>query len=263
MGSAHPTVISVIAAETQGDVRILTLDRPERRNAMVPELMAALADRVRRCAREAGPRGLVLTGSGSAFCVGADLKWLAAQSEPGEAVGTLVAAHHAAVRALLEAPLPVVAALNGPAAGGGLSLALAADYRIATPTASFTAAYFRLGLPPDGGSSAFLVRSIGAARAMELLLTNRTLSADEALAWGLVSEVVPADALLERAAQAASGFSAVPAETLLRTRRLLETALSQPIEAQLDAEKAAMRAAAASPSFRESLDAFVRRSGRP
>ena len=225
---------------------------------MVPEMMSALANAL----GETGPaRALILTGAGPAFCVGADLEWLGAEANPGEAVGTLVAAHHAAVRAIRAAPVPVVAAVNGAAAGGGMSLALACDYALASAEASFTAAYFRLGLPPDGGNSAFLARSVGPHRAMELLLSNRRLSAAEALAWGLVAEVVPPERLLDRAREVAAGFAGVPRETLLASRALLDSAAGQTLEAQLDAEEAAMRAAAGQPAFGEALRQFRNRPG--
>jgi 2-(1,2-epoxy-1,2-dihydrophenyl)acetyl-CoA isomerase len=117
----------------------------------------------------------------------------------------------------------------------------------------------RLGLPPDGGNSAFLVRTVGAARAMELLLTNRSLSADEALAWGLVNEVVPPERLLEHAREVAASFVAVPAETLLATRGLLDGATCRPLAAQLDDEEAAMCAAARRDDFRAAVRAFIQR----
>ena len=138
-----------------------------------------------------------------------------------------------------------------------LSLALAADLRIASTRATMTAAYFRLGLPPDGGTSAFLARSIGAARAVQLLLTNRILSADEMLAWGLLHQVVAPESLLDRACDLASSLTQVPPATLLATRALLDRAASDSLLAVLDAEELAMRTAARSPEFRAALDAFV------
>jgi 2-(1,2-epoxy-1,2-dihydrophenyl)acetyl-CoA isomerase len=247
--------------ERQG-VLIVALDRPERRNAMVPELMLALTERVRQAslAAEAGRlRALVLTATDPAFCVGADLKWLAGLGDPGDGVVSLVAAHHEAVRALLAVPIPVVGALNGAAAGGGLSLALATDLRVASTRATITAAYFRLGLTPDGGNSAFLVRSIGAARSMELLLTNRSLSADQALGWGLVNEVVPPEALIDRACELASSLYPIPPATLLASRTLLDRAASDSLLTVLDAEELAMRTAARSLHFRAALDGFLNR----
>jgi len=223
---------------------------------MLPEMMDALAERARR----SGNRPIVLTGVGTAFCVGADLKWLGTCADPAAGVADLVARHHAAVLALLAAPVPVVAAINGAAAGGGLSLALASDYRVAAASATFTAAYFALGLPPDGGNSAFLTRTIGWGRSMELLLTNRTLSAQQALAWGLVNEVVADGQLLERARQFATSLPRVPPATLLATRDLLDAAAGEGgIQNQLQREALAMRSAARQPAFRAALHASLNR----
>lgn len=244
-----------------GGIRLLYLDRPERRNAMVPEMMDALTSSIRTADQDSQVRALVLTGSGTAFCVGADLKWLAGQEDPADGIARLVASHHAAVRALQEAGVPVVAAVNGPAAGGGMSLALAADYRLASMGASFTAAYFRLGLTPDGGNSTFLVRAVGAARAMELLVTNRTLRAVEAHSWGLVSTVVPSGRLQADSLAAARSMAdlRVPRETLLATRALLDAAPARGLEEQLAAEEAAMVEAARRPAFPQGLQAFLAR----
>ena len=247
----------MIATQARNGVAVITLNRPERHNAMVPQMVAELGEQVRAVGGAAATKGVVLTGAGPSFCVGADLRWLAGCADPGEAVATLVATHHAVIRALREAPVPIVAAVNGVAAGGGLSLALAADYRVAALGASFVTAYSRLGLTPDGGTSAFLARAVGAARAMELLLSNRPLAAGEARAWGLVAEVVPSGALLDRACAVAAAVAHVRGETLLAIRRLLDTATSQPLDAQLDLEEKAMRASAASGAFKEALRRFL------
>src|SRR5690242_14787064 len=216
---------------------------------MTPEGMAELTETLR------APEGtaIVLAGAGSAFCLGADLKWLGSLADAGQGVAALVHEHHAAVRAILDAPVPVVAAVNGAAAGGGMSLALAADYVVAGPGAGFTAAYFRLGLTPDGGNSAFLPARVGAARAMALLLTNRTLRGAEAVEWGLAAEL--AGDPLARACELAGSFEAVPGDTLRASRRLLSPGL----EARLDAEEAAVSAAAQRPEFSRALAAFLAR----
>lgn len=248
----------MLAAHHQDDLTTLALDRPDRRNTLVPELLVELAAQLR--ALPADTRAVVLTGSGDqAFCLGADLTWLGSLADPAAGVARLVAAHHQAVRALRQAPVPVVAAVNGAAAGGGVGLALAADYRVASLGASFTAAYFRLGLTPDGGASSFLARAIGSARALDLLLSNRTLSADEAFAWGLVNGVVPAGALRQRARAVATRLAGVAPETLRETRRLLDTATARPLDAQLDEEERAMVAAASRPAFGEALRRFLER----
>jgi 2-(1,2-epoxy-1,2-dihydrophenyl)acetyl-CoA isomerase len=216
---------------------------------MTPEGMAELTETLR------APEGtaFVLAGAGSAFCLGADLKWLGSLADAGQGVAALVHEHHAAVRAILDAPVPVVAAVNGAAAGGGMSLALAADYVVAGPGAGFTAAYFRLGLTPDGGNSAFLTARVGAARAMALLLTNRALRGAEAVEWGLATEL--ADDPLARACEAAEGFAGVPGDTLRTARRLL----APDLEARLDAEEEAVSAAARRPEFSRALAAFLAR----
>jgi 2-(1,2-epoxy-1,2-dihydrophenyl)acetyl-CoA isomerase len=242
----------VLEHETRGEVHVVRLAR----NAMVPELMDALLDFVQHVKPNA-TQAIVLTGAGRAFCLGADLKWLGTCLDPAGGVAELVARHHAAVLALLAAPVPVVAAINGAAAGGGLSLALATDYRVAAQRATFTAAYFALGLPPDGGNSAFLTRTIGQARTMEMLLTNRRLSAEQALEWGLISEVVPDEDLLERACELAASLVRVPPQTLLATRRLLDSVGAEDLPSHLQREALALRGAARHPHFRAALRAFL------
>ena len=230
--------------EDRGEVTVLSVPR-----TMTPEGMAELA----KALRAPGGTAFVLTGAGSAFCLGADLKWLASLADPGEGVATLVAAHHSVVRAIRDAAGPVVAAVNGAAAGGGMSLALAGDYVVAGPAASFTAAYFKLGLTPDGGNSVFLPSLLGPSRAMELLLTNRTLPADDAREWGLIAEVA-ADPEA-RARELTQQFAAVPPDTLRTTRRLL----APDFESRLDAEEAAVSAAARRPEFKAALATFLKR----
>jgi 2-(1,2-epoxy-1,2-dihydrophenyl)acetyl-CoA isomerase len=246
--------------EQRGSIQVIWLDRPERGNAMVPELMDGLTEHLRHLSA-APPGAVVLTGAGSHFCVGADLKWLDSCSDPANGVAVLVAAFHAAIAAIRDTPAPVIAAVNGATAGGGLGLALAPDVRVASTRATFTAAYARLGLPPDGGSSAFLVRTMGVGRATEFLLSNRTLDARQALEWGLVNEVVPADAVVDRACEVAQTFVGIPAETLLTTRRLLDAAAVLPLETVLQREALAVRTAARRPMFRQRLNEFVRGRG--
>jgi 2-(1,2-epoxy-1,2-dihydrophenyl)acetyl-CoA isomerase len=243
----------VIASEVHDGITVVRLERPEQRNALVPEMAEALVGHLRQAG--ASGRAVVLTGAGAAFCSGADLKWLAATHDPAQGVAELVAVHHLAIVTLLEMPVPTIAAINGAVAGGGLGLALASDYRIAAPRASFPAAYFRLGLTPDGGSSAFLERLIGGSRALELLLTNRRLSARDSLDWGLVNEVVDSDdVLLERALAFARELAPVPAYGLRATRRLLDTTN---IRNQLQLESVAIRTAARGAWFRDALKAFI------
>jgi 2-(1,2-epoxy-1,2-dihydrophenyl)acetyl-CoA isomerase len=242
----------VITSDTLDGTPILIIDRPGRRNTLVPELAEALVANLRGAGEARRP--IVLTAAGTAFCLGADLKWLGTCPDPAEGVAELVAMHHLAITTLLEMPVPVIVAINGPVAGGGLGLALAGDYRVAAQSATFTAAYFRLGLTPDGGSSAFLQELVGRARTLELLLTNRSLTAAEALDWGLVNEVVADDVLVQRAVAFANSLQAVPAWTMRQTRGLLD-AIN--FRNQLQLESVAIRTAARGDFFRDALKAFV------
>jgi 2-(1,2-epoxy-1,2-dihydrophenyl)acetyl-CoA isomerase len=242
----------VISTDSRDGVSVVRLDRPAGRNALIPEFAQSLVEHLRAAGAVGQP--VVLTATGTTFCPGADLKWLATRDDPALGVAELVAVHHLAIVTLLEMPVPVIAAINGSVAGGGLGLALAADYRIAAQRATFTAAYFRLALTPDGGSSAFLERMIGPARTLELLLTNRRLGAPEAHTWGMVNEVVADAELLDRAVAFAAGLEPVPAYALLETRRLLDIGN---IRNQLQLEAVAIRTAARGAAFRNALKAFL------
>jgi len=242
----------VISTESRDGVTVICLNRPDGHNALIPAFLESLVEQLQQAGTSGRP--VVLTATGSAFCPGADLKWLGTAHDPALAVADLVAVHHLAISTILDMPVPVIAAINGSVAGGGLGLALAADYRIAGQRATFTAAYFRLGLTPDGGSSAFLERTIGAARTLELLLTNRRLDAAEALAWGLVSDVVGDDQLVDRAIAFAGGLAAVPSYALRQSRRLLDTINMRD---QLQLEAVAIRTAARGDVFRAALKAFM------
>jgi 2-(1,2-epoxy-1,2-dihydrophenyl)acetyl-CoA isomerase len=242
----------VITTDTRDGIPLVIIDRPERRNTLVPQLAEALVATLRAAA--AARRPVVLTAAGTAFCLGADLKWMGACPDPAHCVAELVAMHHLAITTLLEMPVPVIVAINGAVAGGGLGLALAADYRIAAQRATFTTAYFRLGLTPDGGSSAFLQGLIGRARTLELLLTNRSLTASEALEWGLVNQVAADDEVVVQAVAFAQSLDTVQGWTLLQTRGLLDT---MNIRNQLQLESVAIRTAARGDVFRDALKAFL------
>jgi 2-(1,2-epoxy-1,2-dihydrophenyl)acetyl-CoA isomerase len=245
-------VAYVRSTSTDQGIVVVRLDRPERRNALTPDMAQELVDELRAAARNERP--VVLTGSGDAFCAGADLKWLATLHDPAQGVAELVAVHHLAITTMVDMRVPLISAVNGAVAGGGLGLALAADYHLAARRATFTAAYFRLGLTPDGGSSTFLERTIGPLRTLELLLTNRRLTADEARAWGLLNEVVDDADLLDRATTFAASLAPIPGYALLQTRRLLDATF---LRNQLQLESVAIRTAARGEFFRAALDAFV------
>lgn len=205
---------------------------------------------------------VLLAGEGPHFCVGADVGALAAAdpgaADPGPAVRALAGELHEFVRAVVEVPLPVVAAVRGWAAGAGMSLVVAADIAVAGVSTRVRPAYPAIGLSPDGGLSWTLPRAVGAARARHILLTDRVLDAAEALALGLVAAVVPDDEVVERALALAQRLANGPTRALGRTKRLLRAA-DRGLAAQLDAEADAIAESAADPEGREGIAAFRER----
>lgn len=217
-------------------IRVLTLNRPEQLNAMTAELAEALHDELRSVAADRACRAVVLTGAGRGFCAGLDLRGYG--SAPGNdgsdaARDRLGNQQHMStlVLGLRELPQPVVAAVNGPAAGLGLALALGCDIRYAATAAVFRVAFINIGVSNcDMGTSWLLPRLIGASRSHELMLTGRRVGADEALRIGLVTDVVEGDALLERSLEAASQIASLAPWGVQLTKRGMWTALEIPSE---------------------------------
>ena len=242
----------------QGAVLTITLNRPEVLNAldraMHEQLSAALEE-----SADPALRAIVVTGSGRGFCVGQDVAEFPA--DPAQ-VGKLLRRHYnpnvLAIRALEK---PVIAAVNGPCAGAGVSLACACDLRIAAESAGFIPGFVGIGLVPDSGGSFFIGRLLGQARAFEWMTSNRKLSAAEALEWGLVSAVVPDDDLPGRAAELAANYAAAPTMAIAMTKRLFEQAQLGTLEEQLELEAQLQTAATESEDFEEGVTAF--REKRP
>ena len=237
-----------------GAVLTVTLNRPDVLNALDAAMHKAFAAGLRE-ARAADVRALVVTGEGRGFCVGQDVTEFRERS--GSIADHLRENYHPNVLALRALEKPVIAAVNGPAAGAGLSLACACDLRIASEQAVFVPAFIALGLVPDSGGSYFLSRLLGPARAFEWMTSNRRLGAAEALAWGLVSEVVPADALEARAAEVAAAYAAGPTRGFGMTKRLFEHASLATLEEQLEREAQLQSAATGSADFAEGVAAFL------
>ena len=237
-----------------GTVLTVTLNRPDVLNAVnrvVHEgLWAAF--------KEAGAddvRAVVLTGAGRGFCVGQDLTEF--REAPGDIGDRLRGGYHKTIIGIRRLEKPVIAAVNGAAAGAGLSLACACDVRIASDTATFVPAFVNIGLVPDSGGT-FLVRQlIGPARAFHWLCSGRLLTAAEAHAWGLVSEVVDADALAARAAELARELAALPTRAIGMTKRLIDRAATSTLEQQLELEAQLQAAAVQTADFREGVAAFL------
>jgi len=190
-----------------GAVLTVTLNRPDTYNAINRAMHEGLAAALRE-ANDPAVRAVVLTGAGRGFCSGQDLREF--ESLPGGVREALEQTYHPNVRGIRSLEKPVVAAVNGPVAGAGLSLACACDVRIASADANFVPGFIGIGLVPDAGSTWFVHRLLGFARAFEWMVSNRRLGADEALDWGLVSEVVAADGFTSRVAELAIWYAAVP-----------------------------------------------------
>jgi len=236
----------------------ITLNRPEAANSLNREMASDLMHAVMRCSEDSAIRAVVITGTGPMFCSGGDLKEFAAQGEHLpyhlKEVTTYL---HAAISRLTRMDPPVIAAVNGSAAGAGMSLACACDIVVAAETARFTMAYTRVGLTPDGSSTYFLPRLVGLKRALELTLTNRVLSAQEALEWGIVTRVVPDTELLAQAHALAAQLAAGPTKTLGSSKRLLHTGWTETLETQMEHESQTIADMARTADASEGITAFL------
>jgi 2-(1,2-epoxy-1,2-dihydrophenyl)acetyl-CoA isomerase len=243
-----------VETSRDGAVLTITLNRPEVLNAFNQAVHAGLRVALED-ARAEEIRAVVITGAGRAFCVGQDL----AEFREGEAdvAGRLRSLYHPNVLAIRALEKPVIAAVNGPAAGAGLSLACACDLRIAASDATFVPAFINIGLIPDAGGSYFIHRLLGFARAFEWMASGRRLSADEALAWGLVSEVVETEGLAARAAETAQTFASFPTRGIAMTKQLFDAAAQNTLEQQLDLEAELQAKATKTEDFIEGVTAFL------
>ena len=243
-----------VLTRRDGAVLTITLNRPDVYNAFNRALHAALHEALVEAAAPA-VRCVVVTGAGKGFCAGQDLKEFS--SLPGSIADALEATYHPNVRLLRSLEKPVLAAVNGAAAGAGLSFACACDLRIAADTATFVPGFIGIGLVPDAGGSWFLHRLLGFARAFDWMSSNRRLTAQEALAWGLVSEVVPADGFSGRVAELAADWAARPTRGVGLTKRLLEHAHEASLEDQLALEAQLQNEATGTADFAEGVQAFL------
>ncbi len=236
----------------------IALNRPDQLNALDAQMAGELFDAAVRCDCDPAVRVVVVTGMGRAFMAGGDLRAFADAGDQRDAVITKTATLlHAAISHFNRMDAPVIAAVNGVAAGAGMSLALALDLAVAARSARFVMAYTRAGLTPDGSSSYFLPRLVGLRRAQELVLTNRELSADEALAWGLVNEVVDDPELEARVDQLAQRLASGPTRALGVAKRLMRDGWNQTLESQMESEGRAIAASAVRPDGLEGVDAFL------
>ena len=246
--------------EVDGPVAILTLDRPEALNALTVPLKVALRDALESLAADRAVRTVILTGAGRAFCAGQDL----AEREQPDAAPLDVEVrerYNPIIRALRSMGQPVIAAVNGVAAGAGASLAFACDLRIAAEEARFVLAFGRIGLVPDSGATWFLPRLVGPAKAAELTLVGDPVDAAEALRLGLVSKVVPGDQLLSEATALAERVAAGAPLAMALTKEALQRSLTIDLDEALEGEAKLQGIAGASADHAEGLAAF--REKRP
>jgi len=237
-----------------GAVLTITLNRPDVLNALDASMHEGLRLALERAAAPE-IRAVVITGAGRGFCVGQDLKEF--KEGAGDIGERLRSTFNRNVLSLRSLEKPVLAAVNGPAAGAGLALAAACDMRLAADNAVFVPAFITIGLVPDTGASYFLSRLLGYGRAFEWLATGKQLTAGDAHAWGFVTEVVEAGKLADRAAAVAGELAALPTRAIGMTKRLLDRAGSGSLEEQLELEAQLQAAAAASEDFTEGVAAFL------
>lgn len=257
-----PPELNTIEIELAGEIATLTLNRPESFNSMSPEMIWELPIAFSWLADKAPARAAVITGAGAAFCAGGDINWF---KDGLEREGADISAEvrrgadvlHQAIVDLRRVPFPVVAAINGPAAGAGLSLALACDIRIASESAMFACAYGRIGASPDGGLTWLLPRAVGASRALELLLNDPNLDAQAALAEGLVTEVVAAGELAERARAKAEKLGAKSPHYVRMSKQLIGVSLDNSLAEHLQLERHAIADGMATEDARQGVTAFL------
>ena len=239
----------------------ITLDRPDAANAIDMQVARELSDVARRCESDATVRAVILTGAGARFfSAGGDVRSFATAGDALPALlRELTLYLHAAMSGFARMNAPLVTAVNGVAAGAGLSLAAASDICIAASSARFRSAYTSIGLSPDGSSTFWLPRLVGMRRAQEMFLTNVTLDAERALAWGLVTEVVPDAELLPRARAVAASFAGMSTEALGASRRLLLATFAADHAEQLENEARSIVALARTESARSAITSFASR----
>jgi len=249
---------NVLTTINEGIARIV-LNRPESYNALDGALLGELAESVTRLSTDNAVRAVIITGAGKAFCSGGDLKYMHQESPdaPGDVTYRLAATFHKAIIEIRRMSKPVIAAINGPAAGAGMSIALACDFRVMAQSAVFRQAFSMWGLSMDGSGTFSLPRLVGLARALEIVAFDEPISAAKALEWGLVTRVVEDDRAVDEAEAMARMLAARSLHAFGQAKRLLTDSFNTPLEVQLERERAAVSACANHPDGREGIRAFV------
>jgi 2-(1,2-epoxy-1,2-dihydrophenyl)acetyl-CoA isomerase len=258
-GGQTKMTYATLLFEVKDGIARITLNRPEALNSINRELSMDLMHAILECDEDPKIRAVVLSGNGRLFCAGGDLRAFTTQGERLPYYIKEVTSYlHGAMSRLTRMNPPVIAAVHGSAAGAGMSLALACDLVIATETACFSVAYTQVGLTPDGSMSYFLPRFIGLKRALELTLTNRILSAQEALNWGLITRVVPEGELLSQAIACAAQLAAAGVPKVLgAAKRVMHMGLNETLETQMENESQTIANMARTSDTREAIKAFI------
>ena len=247
-----------ILFEVRDNVAHITLNRPDAANSFNPDMATDLMHAVIDCSEDSAIRAVVITGAGRMFSAGGDLKAFASQGEKlPHHLKEVTTYLHAAISRLIRLDAPVVAAVNGSAAGAGMSLACACDFVIAAESARFVAAYSLAGLTPDGSLTYFLPRIVGLKRALELTMTGQALSAKEALEWGIATKVVPDTELLTEAHAFAARLANGATRALGATKRLLQNGWTETLETQMEHESQSIAAMSHTADAIEGVNAFL------
>ncbi len=247
----------VLLVEDHGPVRLFTLNRPERLNALTQEMMAALRAALEAATADDQVGAVVLTGAGRAFSAGADLAGFAQMAAEGDQASRTRFTGLEGPRALANFPKPLIAAINGPAVGWGLTVSLMCDLRLACREAYFSAGFVKVGVTPEFGSSFLLPAIVGLGRALDMVLTARQVPAMEALDMGLLTRVTPADQLLPVTLSLAKQIAEMPRPAVGMAKALLRHGAEVGLEQVLDYEMRCFRTAMASPEHKAAVEAML------
>jgi 2-(1,2-epoxy-1,2-dihydrophenyl)acetyl-CoA isomerase len=247
-----------VLVERDGDVAIVTLNAPQVLNAFTPDMALEIVDAMNGAVAD-GARALLVTGAGRGFCAGANLGGAGVGEGKADVLGMMETYYKPLARAFADAPVPVITAVNGVAAGAGASLALAGDIIIAAKSANFVFTFANLGLTPDVGGTWLVARAAGRVRALEMALLSGKMSAEKAERCNLVTEVVEDEALMERAREVAAKLAAMPTKTLALIKQQVRRALEESFEGSLQVEAESQQAAVVTEDFKEGVRAFAER----
>ena len=247
-----------ILTQRDENILVITLNRAEAYNALNLDMMKMLSEVLSSAARDDSIMGIVITGSGKAFCAGGDLKWISQQSDKaGSVLHRLAPQFHLAITEIRHMAKPVIAAINGIAAGGGFSLALACDFRVIAESAQLRQAYTSSGLSIDGGGTFALPRLVGLARAMEIAAFDAPISSARALEWGLVTKVTPDNEVLAESLAMLRQLSKTALHSFAWSKKLLTDSFNNTLETQLELERQGISDCAGHPNGQEGIRAFV------